>query len=189
MWEELVKKSKEVAIGEIEKTNFPSLVNLEISAKKAEDLADRYNVNKQLVLVGAYLMDVQLGEAKKQNRLPEHAKMGMEFTKEFLENYDTSEEDKKKILNCVEAHHGTIPYICKEAEICANADAYRFIHPKAVFSNFYNDNGMKYNDLLDLLINKLEEKYRVLSLPEVKEELEPYYQKFKNLFEIAKTST
>jgi hypothetical protein len=29
----------------------------------------------------------------------------------------------KAQLNCGEAYNGQVPFICKEAEICANADA------------------------------------------------------------------
>ena len=79
-------------------------------------------------------------------------------------------------------------YICIEAEICANADCYRFLHPRGILTGanlFFN----RFNDLDKALENtekKMDEKYNIMSLDIVKEELEEYYQQFKRLIEIAK---
>ncbi|MCX6740966.1 MAG: hypothetical protein NTY61_01030 [Candidatus Parcubacteria bacterium] len=112
---------------------MPALINFEISEKKAIELARRMKVNETIVLVGVYLMDIKLGEASAQNKNQEHVKMSVEATQGFLTRFDLNEEEKMKIINCVEAHHGQVPFTCKEAEICANADCYRFIHPKGFF--------------------------------------------------------
>ena len=76
-------------------------------------------------------MDIKLGEAKKEGCLKEHSKISADATKNFLQQFDINDELKNKIVNCVEAHHATIPFTSKESELCANADCYRFIHPKA----------------------------------------------------------
>ncbi len=85
----------------------------------------------------------------------------IDATKIFLEKYPLTKEEQKKIINCVEAHHKGVKFNCVEAEICANADCYRFLHPK------------------------MNEKHKILSLDICKKELEPYYQEFKKLFEKA----
>ena len=61
--------------------------------------------------------------------------MSYDCAKEFLEKNEINSEDSKQILNCVEAHHGKVPYTCIEAEICANADCYRFLTPKNMLTS------------------------------------------------------
>jgi hypothetical protein len=88
----------------------------------------------------------------------------------------------------VEAHHGTIPYTCIEAEICANADCYRFISPKGVFGYFttLGKRPLDFLACLDEAEKKLDEKYAILSLDICKSELEPYYQTFKEYIKLSR---
>lgn len=154
-----------------------------MSEKKALELAKALEADENIVHIGVCLMDLKLGQAIKEGKVKEHVKMSVDASKEFLEKFDLSEEEKKKIMNCVEAHHGTIPFICKEAEICANADCYRFIHPKGVFE-FMSVLSKRLDDKderLNQLEAKLEEKHNTLSLGMCKKELEEYYQMFKKL--------
>lgn len=96
-----------------------------IAATKAYELAESFGADKTVATVGAYLMDLKLGEAFVKGKLDEHVRMSLEAAKPFLKRLGL-EQETKKILNCIEAHHGTVPYICREAEVCANADACRF---------------------------------------------------------------
>jgi len=74
-----------------------------------------------------------------------------EATVEFLKNYDLSAKVKDTLINAVYAHHGAIPFISVESEICANADCYRFAHPKGVL--FYLTTLAKRLDNFDAIIN------------------------------------
>jgi hypothetical protein len=114
--------------------------------------------------------------------------MSLEASKEFLEQFDLDEETVKKILSCVEEHHGAEEFTCKESEICANADCYKFLHPKG-FLNYLcilNGRGGNFKEAIEGVLPKLEEKHNILSLDVCKEELEPYYQEFKKMLEKAK---
>ncbi|GHV24968.1 hypothetical protein FACS1894176_02400 [Bacteroidia bacterium] len=128
-----IKSAKEFALNEIEKYGLPTLVNFELSEQKAIELVHKLNANETIVTLGVYLMDCKLGQAFSEKRVTEHVQMSVEASEEFLKQFDLTRDDKAKILNCVAAHHGTVPYSCIEAEICANADCYRFISPKGVF--------------------------------------------------------
>ena len=92
-----------------------------------------------------------------------------------------------QIINCVEAHHGTIPFDSIEAEICANADCYRFIHPKGFFL-FLTILGKRgsFPDALDMAEKKLDEKYNILSLDFCKNELEEVYRGLKSYISMAR---
>lgn len=109
--------------------------------------------------------------------------MSSDTTKSFFKDYKINNQDFAKIINCVEAHNGTIKFECIEAEICANADCYRFIHPKGVLSYLSTlaRRSEYFQNNLNQLEKKLDEKYNIISLDLVKKELEPYYISFKQM--------
>lgn len=184
----IIKEAREYAISEINKFGFPTLINFEITEKKGIKLAKKLKVDKDIVLLGVYLMDIKLGQAFKENKLSEHVKIGVEATREFLNKYKIDEQLKEKIINCVEAHHKDVPFTCIEAEICANADCYRFIHPKGFFSTLTSlgKRGLDFAECLKKAEEKLDEKYNILSLDICKKELNKYYKIFKRFIEKAR---
>jgi hypothetical protein len=180
---EIISKAKELAIKEIEKYNTPPKLFLEFSNQKGQEIAEKLGADKDIVMLGTILMDVKLGQAFKEGKLKEHVKMSSDFSNEFLNQFEIDQETKNKIINCVEAHHATIPFTCKEAEICANADCYRFLHPKGFFK-YIAILGTRNNDINEIIKGaeyKLEEKHNILSLDVCKEELEESYQMIKKL--------
>lgn len=174
--EQLIKDSLELA----KKNIPPAPKHLEISLKKGEELSAFYKADRWLVLIGICLMDICLSDAMKEGRQQEHVKMSTEFVKEFLKGYDLEKEKYEKIINCVEAHHGNVPFTCIEAEVCANADCYRFISPIGVFTflGVVAKRGLGLLEQIEQVKMKLEEKHEILSLDLAKEELEPSYQMF-----------
>jgi len=187
--EEIIEKAREYALREIELNGTPAKEHFELSIKKGQELAERLNTDKDIVMLGCILMDLKLGECKNQGRAEEHVTESVKASQEFLEQFDLGEDVKNKILKCVEEHHGIEEFNCKESEICANADCYRFIHPKGVFRYFMllgGERGLSLKDSIGQVEKKLEEKHNILSLDICKQELEPYYIKFKVLLEKAK---
>jgi len=183
---DLVQEARNLALKEIEKFGVPNLVHFEISEKKVIELCEKLNADKTIALTGYYLMDLKLGEAFRLDKIKEHIKMSLDMAKQFLEKFDLDEETKKKIINCIEAHHGGVPFICKEAEICANADAYRFLHPKGFFATLaFMGKDLGFEKTLKLLNQKIDEKYNILSIDVCKKELAKYYKQLKELIEIA----
>lgn len=129
----LIEESKKYALAEIEKYGAPIPVHFYLAEEKAVDLARKLKADETIVRVGIALMDLKLGQAVKEKHLPEHVLMSVEASKIFLEKFNLADETKDKIINCVAAHHKQVEFTSLEAEICANADCYRFIHPR-VFS-------------------------------------------------------
>jgi len=185
---DIVKKSRNFAISEIEKFGAPNLIHFEIAEKKAIQLAEKLNANKEIVQVGVYLMDVKLGQALKEGKLSQHVEMSSKASKKFLEQFNLDIVSKNQIINCVEAHHGTIPFGSIEAEICANADCYRFIHPKGffLFLMMLGKRDLSLSDSLDMTEMKLDEKYSLLSLDFCKKELESIYKNLKDYIKMAR---
>lgn len=170
---------------ELAKQSVTSIPILEFSIDKGRDLSNFYNADCDIVLIGMCLMDIKLKEALALGKGEQHVAMALEFAREFLKHYDITEEEFHKIINCIEAHHGDVPFSCIEAEICTNADCYIFIHPIGVFT--YLGVWAKRTDVLEEQIEKtkykLEEKHSLLSLDKAKEDLEEYYQMFLKMFD------
>lgn len=176
---QLVEDSFKLAI---ENVSLPDL--LYFSVGKGKELANDYHADSELVTISMCLMDLKLQEAKKKGNIKAHVQMASEFAKEYLKGYDITSEEFDKIINGIEAHHGKITFTCVEAEICANADCYIFIHPRGVFSylGLLAKRDMNFDAQIKQLEFKLKEKYQLLSLDKAKEELEEYYQTFLTMF-------
>ncbi len=176
----IIQKSKELALWEIKKYWSPSIILFEISRKKWIELAEKLWADKEIVEIWTCLMDLKLWEALSRNSISEHITMSMKWAKEFLAKQDITEEKKNLILHCVEAHHGTIPFNSLEAEICANADCYRFLSSVWIFQ-FIKDLSKRYDNLMPILKHlkkKMDEKHGILSLDICKQELEKSYNVF-----------
>ena len=185
---DIIEESRKFALWEIEKYGLPHMIHFEISEEKAIELADKLHADKKIVQIGIYLMDLKLGQASHESKVSEHVQMSSKAAQEFLSKFDIDHDSKQKILNCIEAHHGTIPFACIEAEICANADCYRFIHPKGFFL-FLTILWKRKIDFLECLRNaeeKMNEKYKIISLDICKKELEKYYHTLKQYIQDAK---
>lgn len=181
--EEIIKKAREWIEKEIDENGSPLLSLVEFSYQEGVKLAEILKADVDIVKVGMLLGDIKLGEAINEGKIKEHTRIGAEAVEKFLNDFDLEKAVKGKIINCVEAHHGTVSYDSPEAEICANADCYRFIHPKGVFM-YLEHLGHKEENItknLEQLEYKLDEKYKILSLDICKKELEPYYCEFKKL--------
>lgn len=169
----------------IARKNIPPAKNhLDISLEKGEMLAKEYNANVDLVLIGILLMDIKLSEAMKLGKGPEHTKMASDFAKEFLKDYDLTDKEKNILVNSIEAHHGKVPFESIEAEVCANADCYRFIHPLGVFTyaGVLAKRDLSFEEQIKGLKCKLDEKYNILSLQKAKKELSEYYDIYSKQF-------
>lgn len=154
-----------------------------IAFEKGKYLAKYYNADEDIILISLYLMDYKLKEARKLGKKQEHVNMAVEFTKKLLNDYNLTKEEKEKIINCIEAHHGKVPFKCIEAEICANADCYRFLSPTGVFAYicFLATKLNNLEEILSKVMEKMNEKYKILSLDKAKEDLEESYQIFTKL--------
>lgn len=187
---EIIRKAEEFALSEIEKHGLPSKINFETSNKKGLELAKNFDADIDLVQIGTRLMDIKLGQAFAEGNPKEHVQIGIEATKDFLSQFELSEDVKNKIINCVEAHHGTTEWKCKEAEICANADCYRFLLCKnwLAFLNSLGKNKSSFEENLEFAERKAEEKWNILSLDVCKEELTPHYKLIREIIDKAKNT-
>lgn len=179
--EEIINKAREYALLEISRHGSPKLEHFELSYEKWQNLAKIFNADPQIVALGCILMDLKIGECVSEWKIQEHVQRSSIASQDFLKQFDLDKEIFDKIIACVESHHGTEKYFCKEAEICANADCYRFLHPRWIFSAIilFGGRSSSTDKVLIEVEKKIDEKYAVLSLDICKQQLDLYYQSFK----------
>lgn len=168
---------------EIEEYALPTPRHYKLSMEAGIKLATELGADVDLVRAGVALMDIKLGQCAKEGCQPEHVKVSAEFAAEILTNMHIDSDTTKLLINCVEAHHGKVPFESLEAEIVANADCYRFIHPRGVMS-FYATvlrRGNEHDAALKAVKAKLDEKKGILSLDAAKQDLEKYYEWFTDI--------
>jgi len=182
---EVIKKAREFAISEIEKFGTPPALLFEASFKQGQILAKKYGANKDIVALGTILMDVKLGEAKSLGKINEHIKMSADASEEFLKKLNVDKDVIDNMLECINEHHGVKKFSSTEAEVCANADCYRFLRPDLImaFITGLTGNGMKVDDAVKFTLKKIEEKHKILSLPKAIKDLRTYYATMKEFLQ------
>ncbi len=184
--EQLFEKAYAFALQQTEKFINPSKFNLDTGIKYAEELAKSIGADPVLSKIGAALMDIKLGECIKNKCAPKHVELGVKLAEEFLNENKVDSKTKQILLDCVKCHHGIASgnYPSKEAEVCANADCYRFLLPAGVYYGVIlttNSWGMTQNQSIDYVLSKVEEKHSILSLDKAKADLEPHYNAIKTI--------
>ncbi len=187
--QDIIAHCRQYALSEIETYGLPDMVHFTISEKKALELADQLGAHKDIVHIWICLIDLKLGQAFQEKRLAEHVAMSVVAADSFLQQFSLPIETHEQILHCIQAHHGDIPYQSLEAEICANADCYRFAHPVGFF-RYLALLGKRIDNFADILTQaetKLDEKHQIVSLDVCKKQLDPYYDTLKSYIRTART--
>ncbi|OGM11331.1 hypothetical protein A2Z22_05085 [Candidatus Woesebacteria bacterium RBG_16_34_12] len=178
----LIKKVEDFVYEESEKHGAPSEFVIKLSNEKGQFLAEKLGANKKIVLLGTLLMDCKLGKAFKENKVPNHIEMSMVAAKELLvKDKAITDKEKNIVLNCVLQHHGSKKFYSLESEIVCNADCYRFLSVKGVFGQIRTFFEIPYEDMVKIFLDKVDEKWKALSLDICKRELKPQYKAIKSL--------
>jgi len=181
--EKIIEGARKLALVEIDKYGTPKLEHFEISLKKGVELANKLSADVNIVILGVMLMDLKIGECLVANKLSEHIGRSAEAAKLFLQTFKLEKEVFDKIIGCITSHHGAKPYPSLEAEICANADCYRFLSPAGALNYIamLGKRGVEYEEILKQLEAKMDEKYGIISLDICKKECAEFYREFKDL--------
>ncbi len=174
--EEFLIEARKLAYSEVEKTNMPVKLHVDLATEIGKRLAEELGANVDIVEAGTLLMDCLIGQALRENRPKEHIKMSLDKANELLDKFLLSEEEKENIRHCVIEHHGVDKFYSLESEICCNADCYRFISIKGFSFAMRYLRDMPFKDLVALLNEKANEKWNALSLDIAKKEITPQYE-------------
>lgn len=186
----LIGRVKKYVYNEIEKYGVPSKFQVDYTNEVGQYLASSLKADENIVLLGTLLMDCQLGLAISRGMGGDHIEMSALKAKEILEVDNKIDSDEvKKVIECIEKHHGAKVFKSLESEICCNADCYRFISPKGFLGTiYYWEEKMELNKFMKIMFEKVEEKWRLLSIRSCINELRPMYKIIASLSKIYKFS-
>ncbi|MCR4330205.1 MAG: hypothetical protein NUV65_06710 [Candidatus Roizmanbacteria bacterium] len=165
---------------EVERTGMPLKLHVDLACQVGKRLAEILGANVEIVEIGTLLMDCMIGQAIKQGKLNEHIRMSAEKADELLSHSNLSSKDKENIRHCVLEHHGADKFYSLESEICCNADCYRFTSVKGFSYAMRYMREMPFVDMVNLLENKVAEKWGLVSLDICKKELSPQHSVLKS---------
>lgn len=174
--ENFLIEARKLANYEIERTGIPSRMQADFTTGIGKNLAVKLGANVDIVEIGTLLMDCMVGKAVNENRQKEHVLMALEKVEELLSRSSLSEKEKENIRHCVSEHHGVGKFYSLESEICCNADCYKFASIKGFAIALRCTRDMPYKDLINLLNQKVDEKWNALSLDISKKELTPQHE-------------
>jgi len=173
---QLLRLSEKLLQEEIEKTGFPFLENHRVALIYGRRLAKRYKVDADFICACLNFMDLKVGEAFLNHRLEDHIQMSLDATLAAIKPLQLGCLIIQKIKDCILCHHGVDSYPSVEAEICANADCFKFLHPRGGLTMIAGlmAKGLSFEEAVSLLEEKIEEKLKIVSLPELKKEASSY---------------
>ena len=185
---QLFEKIDKLAWDEINKYGGPIPNHYAISLSAGERIARQLGVDEFAVKTGIALMDIKLGECNANKIQPQHTQKSYEYSEKILKELGVDAAKTKLLLNCVAAHHGKVPFESLEAEICANADCYRFLTAEGIYDFIMKtaERKMDHNSSIDAVIAKMDEKFNILSIQMCKDELSDGYHKIRAILESAK---
>ena len=172
--EEVVKKARELMYEQTKKNKAPAWGLTEIAIEKGEQLANQYHIDKDLVLISLYLQHTVFSRIYKGEIQKNHPKLSAEFSKKYLEEWGVSEENQKVILNAIEAHHNAIEATSLVAEVVKNAECFKFVTVRGalIWLHELGLRGVPYEESVERVIEKMEQKKKLITLPECIEEAE-----------------
>lgn len=183
--DKLINEAKKIAYSNAKKFHLPSIFHIDFSNEKGQGLAKILKADKKIVLLGTTLMDCLIGLAQRKNNLPTHAQISAQEAKKLLAKFpQATKEEKENTLQCILQHHGVKKFYSLEAEICCNADCYRFLSIKGVIGGITTFRSMPINELVKLYLTKVEEKWRTISLDICRKELSLQYQAIKKFLSL-----
>ena len=187
--EDISNDLDQYAIAEIARYGFPPLDNYNDVISVALELGKRLHANLDILKLSSRFLDIKLGEANERKKSHEHPAFALDFAKEFLSKYPLDEEFKQKVFNCIIEHHGK-KFSSLEAEICANADCYKFLVPRKILRMFYEwrQRGYNFEEIFLLAQEKVDEKWKSLTLDVCKKELEASYNEIVRFLDLARRS-
>lgn len=128
----------------------------------AEQLAEKRNADKEIVLLAAWLHDI----ASIKGEYKEHHIQGQKYAEEFLKKHNYPTERIEKIKHCIYAHRASkdIPRETVEAECVSDADA--MSHFNTIASLFYlaiKVHGLDTEEANTFVKEKLKRSYKKLT--------------------------
>lgn len=157
------------------------LYHIEAVVRNAEILANKYNADKEICIIAAWLHDI--ASITDYKLYEEHHIHGTKIASEILRKFEYDDKKIELVKACILNHRGSIDNkrLSKEEQIIADADAIsHFDSIPSLLYLAYRERNMNIEEGKNFVKSKLERSYRKLS-----DESKIFYkEKFENVMKI-----
>lgn len=157
------------------------LYHIEAVVRNAEILANKYNADKEICIIAAWLHDI--ASITDYKLYDEHHIHGAKIASEILRKFKYDDNKIELVKECILNHRGSInnKRLSKEEQIIADADAIsHFDSIPSLLYLAYKEKNMNIEDGKNFVKSKLERSFRKLS-----DESKTFYkEKFENVMQI-----
>lgn len=166
------EKCEEYKINSIDHYDFWN-EHIKYVYEESQTLANMYNADYEVVLLGALLHDIAL--VLKVGDRKDHHINGKLLASEILDKYGYKSLNKEKVLNCI-LNHRSSKNATNIEELCvADADILaHFDNIPMLFNSAFNRNNIKLNEVRNWMKEVFEKDYNDLSEKTKKEFKEKY---------------
>ncbi len=180
----LVENSRQLMYKQTIKNKSPSWLLTELAIKKGRELSKKYNVNERLVLTSLYLAHVVFSNVWKGKVQKNHPKLSSNFVKPYLNKWCVNQKEQDIILNSIEAHHDKVLTKSLIAEVVKNAECFKFVTVEGSLIWLYElgRRHVPFEEAVEKVIEKMEQKRRLLTLKDCKKEAEKNCREIIKLF-------
>lgn len=156
----------------------------QLAILKGKELAQQYNENEKLILTSLYLAHTVFSPIWGGEIQQKHFILSAEFSKKYLEEWKVPEEEQKVILNSIQAHHGGMKAETKIAEIVKNAECFKFVSVEGalIYLHEWGKRQVDYEEARDKVLQKMEQKRKLLTLEECIQEAHKNCQEIRKIF-------
>ncbi len=172
---------KKRAENENNKFGIGVLYHIEAVVKNAEILADKYNADKEVCIIAAWLHDI--ASITDYKLYKEHHIEGTKIADEILRKFKYDDNKIELVKVCILNHRGSVDNkrLSREEQIIADADAIsHFDSIPSLLYLAYKEKNMDIEDGKNFVKGKLERSFKKLS-----DESKIFYkEKFENVMKI-----
>lgn len=184
----LIKKARQLMYKQTQKNKAPAWLLTELAVRKGRALAKKYNVSEKLVILSLYLAHTVFSSIIKGRVQKNHPRLSARFVQPYLQKWGVSIKDQRIILNAIEAHHNKVPTETKIAEVMKNAECFKFITVEGALI-WLHDLGLRgypFNEAIEKVLEKMEQKRKLLTLKDCKREAEKNCNEILKIFHYAR---
>lgn len=180
----MVEEARKLMQRQTKKNQAPAWALTKLAIKKGKELARKYKVDREIVLLALYLAHLVFSKIPRGKIQRTHEILSLKPAQQFLEKNHYPQDKQKMVLNAIAAHHGKVPFRSREAEIMVNAECFKFVTVKGclIYLHELGQRGYDYQKSVELVFYKINQKRKLLTLPGCQKEAAGNIKKIEDIF-------
>jgi len=180
----IIEEARKLMQRQTKKNQAPAWTLTELAIKKGKDLARKYKVDQEIVLLALYLAHLVFSKVPKGKIQRTHEILSLKPAQQFLEKNHFPKDKQKIVLNAIAAHHGKVPFLSKEVEVMVNAECFKFVTVEGclIYLHELGQRGYNYQKSVELVFYKMNQKRKLLTLSDCKKEAARNIKIIKGIF-------